>query len=52
MFTDEEHLRIMSLGVARTSPISGGSVIMTEVVQCALRDHLLVHVTQEELNSC
>ena len=39
-------------GVTQTSPLSGGAVTMTEAVLSAVRDHPLIHVTQEELNSC
>jgi outer membrane protein len=36
---------------SQTSPLSGGAVTMTEVVQSAVRDYPLIHVTQEELNA-
>src|SRR5260370_30298767 len=37
-------------GVTQTSSVSSGAVTITEVVQSALRDYPLIHVTQEELN--
>ncbi len=37
--------------VTQTLPASGDAVTMTEVVQSALRDYPLIHVTQEELNA-
>ena len=37
--------------VTQTSPLSNDAVTMTEVVQSALRDYPLIHVTQEELNA-
>jgi outer membrane protein len=37
--------------VTQTSPLSSDAVTMTEVVQSALRDYPLIHVTQEELNA-
>src|SRR5204863_1659283 len=49
-------LGTMSIAAAQTgntgsSPISGGPITMSEVVQTALRDYPLIHVTQEELNA-
>src|SRR5260370_21320836 len=38
-------------GVTQTSSVSSGAVTITEVVQSALRDYPLIHVTQEELNA-
>lgn len=37
--------------VAQTPSVSSGAVTITEVVQSALRDYPLIHVTQEELNA-
>ena len=36
---------------SQTSPVSVGAITITEVVQSALRDYPLIHVTQEELNA-
>jgi outer membrane protein len=36
---------------SQTSPVSSGAMTMTEVVQSALRDYPLIHLTQEELNA-
>jgi outer membrane protein len=38
--------------VTQTSPVSSGAVTMTEVVQSALGDYPLIHITQEEFNAC
>src|SRR5258708_6652562 len=37
--------------VTKASPFAAGAVTMTEVVQSALHDYPLIHVTQEELNA-
>ena len=36
---------------SQTSTVSVGAITITEVVQSALRDYPLIHVTQEELNA-
>jgi len=35
----------------QTSPVTRGAITMTEVVNTALRDYPLIHVTQEDLNA-
>ena len=43
---------VAQTSVSQAPPVSGDAVTMTEVVQSALGDYPLIHITQEEFNAC